>query len=93
VFPDRPTTSAQRLQTDVLALVGQLNDGATAVLTTGVVLASGLNKIRHGLPNAPRAVSLSPRSNVAWWTATAPDSEFLYITTAGVLTADVVVWI
>jgi len=92
-FPDQPTASQVRAQELVRSLVDQLNDGATAVLVTGISLASGANVIRHGLKRAPRSVSVSPMANVAWWAPTKPDDQFVYITTASAVTADLQIWI
>jgi len=92
-FPDQPTSTLPRLQTLVTELVDQLNDGATAILIEGVSLASGANLIRHGLSRTPRSVSTMPAANVAIWSPTKPDAQFLYIDTAGAVTADLYVWI
>lgn len=98
VVPDQPNATASQLQTTLLRLVDQLNDGATAVLVPGVALLSGANKLRHGLQRggrdiAPRSASFVPRANVAWWQDTQPDSRFIYITTAGAVTGDLQIWI
>lgn len=90
--PDQPTASPARIQESLLRLVDQLEDGATATLSRGVILASGVNKIQHGLKQAPRAISFSPYSSVDWYTPTRPDATFVYITAGGAVTGDLFIW-
>lgn len=92
-YPDRPTASAAELGQDVARLVTQLGDGATALLVIGYDLASGTNKIRHGLGQTPRSAGFVPYSNVGWWSPTRPDGEFVYIDTAGAVTGDLQIWV
>ena len=91
-IPDQPTASPARLQEALLQLVDQLDDGATAKLVRGVPLASGVNKMQHGLKQAPRAISFAPYSNVAWHVPTRPDETYVHITAAGAVTGDLFIW-
>lgn len=94
-WDDRPAAGPAELNEKMKTIVGDLGDGATVVLRTGVPLVSGANKIRHNLPagRAPRAVAFVPYSNVGWWVPTRPDGQFVYIDTAGAVTGDLHLWI
>lgn len=93
-YPDQPNASPRQISDNVIRLVGQLGDGATAILVVGVSLASGLNKIQHQQKrNTPRSVSFVPYTNVAWWAPTRPDATFAYIETAGAVVGDLQVWL
>ena len=92
VLPRRSSAGPAR-QEDFDDLVDQLGDGATVLLSVGVSLASGVNKIRHNLKGTPRSVTFAPYSNVAWWSPTRPDGTFVYIQTAGAVEGDVQVWV
>lgn len=92
VIPDQPSATPARIQESLSRLVDQLEDGATASMVLGVSLASGVNKLQHGLKRAPRAVLFAPYSNVTWYTPTRPDGMFVYITTGGAVTGDLFVW-
>lgn len=93
IVPDEPAGSLYRLQEALRSLAEQLNDGATAIMVPNVSLASGLNKIRHGLKSTPASVVLSPRASITWYIPTQPDGEFLYIQTSGAVTADLHIWL
>lgn len=81
------------LQREVVDLVAQLNDGATAILVNDVVLASGVNKLLHHQAKAPRAVAFVAHSTATAYPATKPDATFLYLTASGAVTGDLFIWL
>jgi hypothetical protein len=91
-FADDAARGVIHLHQEVVGLVDQLNDGATAILVEGVDFASGANVIAHNLPGAPRAAAIVPYGNVTWYATAKPDDRFVYITTSGAVSADLMIW-
>jgi hypothetical protein len=93
-FPDRPATTLPDLQRNVLELVQQLKDGATAVLITGVLVGTTETRISHGQMGVPKAVLVCPHGAIAAGRGpTAPDSSYIYLIAASGCTADLVVFL
>lgn len=91
-FPDRPTTTVPELQRDVLELVHQLKDGASAVVITDVAVGTTSTRVAHGQRSVPKAVLVCPHGAIAAGRATTPpDSQFIYIVAASACTADILV--
>ncbi len=91
-FPDRPATTLPELQRNVLELVQQLKDGATAVLIVGVAIGTSSTRIAHGQGSVPKGVMVCPYGAIAVGRAAAPDRTYVYVIAAYDCTADVLVF-
>ena len=87
VFPQRPSSPLEELDTATRKLVPQLE----ARIIDSILLGTAETAVAHGCPATPRFFSVRPHSDARWWMSTASDSRCIYITASAAVTVDILV--
>lgn len=87
-FPTRPSGDVAELWEATIDLVQQL-EGILFTTIKGVTIGTSETAVAHGKKDAPSIGIAIPRTNVAVWQSSQPDSRCCYFTAASSVICDI----